>query len=149
MIAFKLLGAVLILTVGMIGAWGSVRYEKRRVQTLDGWIDLIRFIRSRIDCYLTPLDEILTAYAPNRDADLGMLLERSSLYLDEEAKRVISGFEKEIGAGYREEQLRICDFCVEELRHLRKSCAEKAPTRTKLSVTLCVCLSLGTAILLW
>ena len=51
----KLLGALLVLSVGGFSAFGTVRYEKKRILVLDGWIDLILYIRSQIDCYLTPL----------------------------------------------------------------------------------------------
>lgn len=150
MIYFKLLGSLVILLVGGIGALGSIRYERRRLRVLDGWIDMIHYIRGQIDCYLTPLDEILDTFVPtDTPADLTALYNASLLYLDAEAKKLLFSFVREIGGGYREEQLRHCDFCIAELRRRREKISGELPMRQQLAVTLCVCLSVGTAILLW
>ena len=150
MMLFKLLGTLLILCVGGVTAFGAVKYERRRLRVLDGWIDMIRYIRGQIDCYLTPLDEILDTFVPtNAPADLTALYNASLLYLDADTKKLLLSFIREIGGGYREEQLRHCDFCVAELRRARERIRGELPTRQQLSVTLCICLSVGTAILLW
>ena len=56
----KFLGALLIFAVGVFAAFVSVQYEKKRLSVVDGWIDLILYIRSQIDCYRMPLDDILS-----------------------------------------------------------------------------------------
>ncbi len=148
MLTIKIIGVLMILSVGGIAAYGEIKYEKRVLCVLDEWIDLIRHIRSQIDRYLTPLNEIM-----EECLEKGMTLERlyrsTSVYLDGTAKHHIEGFTKDIGGGYREDQLKLCDFCIEELRCRRASHAAQLPTRLKLSVTLTVCITLGTAILLW
>ncbi|MBE6589592.1 MAG: hypothetical protein E7643_05380 [Ruminococcaceae bacterium] len=148
MLAIKILGALLILSVGGIASFASVRYEKKALLVLDGWIDLIRHIRTQIDCYLTPLDEILDGCL-HHAKDLPSLYRCTSVYLDGNERHLIEGFTRDVGAGYREEQLRLCDFCIEELRCRRASRATQLPMRTRLAVTLSVCIALGTAILLW
>ncbi len=150
MTALKILGALIILLSGGVGAFSAVRYERRRLRVLDGWIDMIRYIRRQIDCYLTPLSEILEAFVPDHTpTDLSVLLDTSLLYLDTDSKRLLEGFIREVGGTYREEQLRHCDDCVAELRRKREKIAADLPMRQRLSVTLCACLSIGTAILLW
>lgn len=146
----KILGVLVVLSVGGISAGGSVLYERRRLRVLDEWIDLIRYIRSQIDCYLTPLSTILDdALHESAPTDLSALLSSTAPYLDGEAKRLLVTFTRDIGGGYREEQLKDCDFCIAELRRRREKNAEELPLRQRLSVTLCTCLSVGTAILLW
>ena len=56
----KFFGALLVLAVGIFAAFVSVQYEKKRLTVVDGWIDLILYIRGQIDCYLMPLDDILS-----------------------------------------------------------------------------------------
>ena len=148
MLAIKILGMILILAVGGIASYSSVCYEKRSIFVLDGWIDLIRHIRTEIDCYLTPLNEILEE-SLSGDKKLESLYENTSIYLDGNARHLIEGFTREIGGGYRDEQLRLCDFCIEELRCRRATRASELPTRLKLSVTLSLCISIGSMILLW
>lgn len=154
----KLLGTLMILLAGSGASLCAVHYERARLRLLDGWIDLILFIRGQIDCYLTPIDEILRALDPELlrlcmgstgCTSLSALLQAGRLYLSPEAYRLLFGFVREIGSSYREEQLRRCDYYLEALRTLREKVAEEQPVRIRLSVTLGLCLSIATAILLW
>ena len=154
----KFLGALLILAVGFFAAFVSVQYEKKRLSVVDGWIDLILYIRSQIDCYRMPLDDILSGgdralfeacMSPSNAADLPAILEASGIYLDGDGKRLIESFVREIGAGYREEQIKRCDFFISSLRTQRERIAAQLPLRTRLCATLCICIALATAILLW
>ena len=79
----KLLGALLILSVGVFSAYVSVQYEKKRLTVVDGWIDLILYIRGQIDCYLLPIGDILSGgdralfeacMSPSNAADLPAIL---------------------------------------------------------------------------
>lgn len=154
----KLLGAMMILSVGIVSALISVQYEKRRLTVVDGWIDLILYIRGQIDCYLMPIDDILSGgdralfeacMSPTNAADLPAILKSSQIYLDGDAKRILESFVRQIGAGYREEQLKRCDFFVSSLRTQRERIATQLPMRVRLCATLCICIALATAILLW
>ena len=154
----KLLGALLILSVGVFSAFISVQYEKKRLSVVDGWIDLILYIRGQIDCYLMPLENILSegdralfeaCMSPSNAADLPAILNASEIYLDGDAKRTLDSFVREIGAGYREEQLKRCDFFIASLRVQREKIAAALPLRIRLCATLCICTALATAILLW
>lgn len=158
MILIKLIGGGLILSAGVAAAYGTVRFEKQRLSVTDAWIDLIFHIRGQIDCYLKPLDEILTCadreilqgcMCRTPHPDLKTLYQASEPYLDEEARRLISGFIKEIGGSYREEQLRRCDFYINALRTIRQKIADDLPARTKLRITLSLCCAIGATILLW
>ena len=82
-------------------------------------------------------------------ADLPAILEASGIYLDGDGKRLIESFVREIGAGYREEQIKRCDFFISSLRTQRERIAAQLPLRTRLCATLCICIALATAILLW
>lgn len=154
----KLLGGLLILAVGGVAAYGTSKYERKRLAVLDGWIDLIVYIRSQIDCYLMPLNEILqcgdrtvldACMSPANATDLGAILDASSLYLDGERLRLLKNFVQETGSSYREEQLRRCDYYITALRTQREKIASELPARRRLCVTLCLCVACGTAILLW
>ena len=154
----KFLGALLIFAVGIFAAFVSVQYEKKRLSVVDGWIDLILYIKGQIDCYLMPLDDILSGgdralfeacMSPSNAADLPAILNASQIYLDGDAKHTLESFVREIGSGYREEQLKRCDFFISSLQTQRERIATELPMRVRLCATLCICLSLATAILLW
>ena len=160
MIVCKLLGVLLILAVGVFASYSSVRYEKRRLTVIDGWIDLIFYIRSQIDCFLMPIGQILengeqpllqacASISPDGATDLSAILRASSLYLDGEGKRLLEAFVREIGSSYREEQIRRCDYYISSLQVLRAKIADALPMRIRLCAALCMCIALGIAILLW
>lgn len=159
MLFFKILGSGMILLAGTGAAFCSVRYERTRLRILDGWIDLIFFIRGQIDCYLMPLDEILrkadgellracSVKSAHTDS-LETILHNGTIYFSADTHRLLSAFVREIGCSYREDQLRQCDYYIQALRNQREQIASQLPSRIKLSATLCLCLALGTAILLW
>ena len=157
-LVLKLLGCLLILTAGGIAALMTVAYEKKRIALLEGWIDLIFHIRNQIDCYLTPIGEILaTTDRELMSACMGnaadksptALLNRCSVYLSDEARRLLTAFSREIGSSYREEQVKRCDYYMEALRRLREKELEALPARMRVRSVICLCLSAGIAILLW
>lgn len=158
MTEFKLLGSLLILAAGGGAAFLSARTERRQLTVLDGWIDLIALVRARIDCYLTPLDEIFSALDPDLVRRCGgtlpcrscaVLLRSASPELSSEGRRLIGAFVTGIGDGYREEQVRACDYYLDALRELRKKTAAELPARIRVRVALCLTAALGAAILLW
>ena len=153
----KLLGALLILGSGGCAALLSVRHQHSKIYVLEAWIDLIRHIRGQIDCYLTPLEDILACADLRRlhaciggtSRDLRELLQDSLPLLDGEGRRLLSGFVSEVGGSYREEQVKRCEHYLGELQIQRNDLAAELPAKSKVSVALCVCFSVGAAILLW
>ena len=157
MMVLKLIGSGMLLAVGAFSAYHTARYEKKRLSVLEGWLDLILYIRSQIDCFLTPLPEILAAaeVAIPKDgsgghcAELSAVLEASSVYLDAENRRLLEAFVREIGLGYREEQLRLCDYYIGVLRVRREKAASELSPRIRACRALCLCIAAGSVVLLW
>ncbi len=157
MMVLKLIGGGILLAVGAFSAYHTIRYEKKRLSVLEGWLDLVLYIRSQIDCFLTPLHEILAAGEPSAPGtgipdgtgNLSALLKASSVYLDEENRRFLEAFVREIGSGYREEQLHLCDYYIGVLRTRREKAAAELPRRIRACRALCLCIAAGSAILLW
>ena len=157
MISLKLIGGAMIIGVGIAAAILGARRERRKLAILDGWIDLISYIQNQIDCYLTPLDEIIRdaesmtlSHAKKGDqTSLSSLFQSTEWGLGEEEKRLVAAFVREIGNGYREDQIRKCNYYLENLRSLRGVRAAELPPRIRVMLALSLCSSLGAAILLW
>ena len=154
----KLFGCFFVLASGAFGAFSLVKYQKTKLRVLDSWIDLIFFIRTQIDCYLMPVGEILQSAEPSllracacggKASSLSALLQGAQRWLDPEAHRLLDSFVREIGGCYREEQVKRCDYYLERLSHVREKQMELLPSKTRVSAVLCICASLGIAILLW
>lgn len=154
----RLIGCGLILAAGCGAALLCVRTQRHRLEVLDAWIELIAHARLQIDHFLTPKDEILAALDPDllrrlggapADRSFSSLLRQTEGQLSDGARRLIVSFTEGIGNGYREEQVRACDYYVDALRVLYGREAEALPARIRVQVALCWTAALGVAILLW
>ena len=154
----KLLGSILILTAGVLTAQHTIAKERRRLAVLDGWVELLVYIRSQIDCFLTPVGEILEHADPallractagSVPRSLPQLFSAALPYLDPTCRRLLGGMIREIGSNYREEQLKRCDYYLAALQSRRDTVAASLPSRQKLCRALCICIAAGGAILLW
>ncbi len=153
----RLCGVCCLLGTGILAAAFSVREQKRRLSVPDGWITLIRYMRSEIDCFLTPVEEILRAsqspllaFCKTEEAiTLPVLFHATERYLSEEAGRILASFLKESGTLYREEQIKRCDDCLSGLTRERERVFAALPGSLRVSVALSLALPLGVAILLW
>lgn len=154
----KFIGGLLILAAGGGSAFLAVRAEMRKLEVLDGWLELIAYVRSCIDCFLMPQDAILASCSPALIRrcggtipckDFPSLAGAAEKILPPESLRPISAFANGIGGGYREEQVRACDYYIDALREIRKKQAEALPARIRVRVALCLTAALGAAILLW
>ncbi len=149
---------LLLLGTGTLTAFSLSHYERKRLSVLNGWLDLIFYIRTQIDCYLTPIDQIfdqapsvlLQACMGDRHAkNPAELLRRSKPYLDRESAELLEAFTREIGCCYREEQVKRCDYYLSALRLQRDKQTTELPARLRSRSALCVCCAFGLAILLW
>ena len=154
----KLIGAVLVAASALIATLSHGRFQRKRLQTLDGFIALITYIKGRIDCYALPLADILSSlsleifYAcncPEGALTLDEIVSKSRIYLDEESERLLDSFSVEFGSTFREEQLRRCDYYIEALSEQRRRVADEVRKKSRVGGALLICSSLGLLILLW
>ena len=167
----KLCGGLLLLVAGGYLSVAVSRFERRRLAVLDGYISLLLYIRGQIDCYATPIEEILRRADPALVAvclgesrrggfdsiesqtgwghSLPSLIRESRAYLEPESERLLQAFSGELGHTSRTEQVTRCTYYIEALTEERGRLCEVLPTRARTSGTLCLCTALGLAILLW
>lgn len=158
MITWKLLGVLLLLSMGGLTSLNLSHYEKKRVSVLNGWMDLIFYIRTQIDCYLTPIEQIFSEASPSligacmgdrQTKDPSELLHHSKRYLTQECVDLLDAFSREIGCCYREEQVKRCDYYLAALKQLRDKQTTELPARLRSRSALCLCGAFGLAIILW
>ena len=156
MIPWKLLGGVLIIASGLAASLLGMRRERRKLRVLEAWIDLLSHVRNQIDCYLKPLDEILAKIDVSDFGDpskspvtLSSLLASTQNDLGEEEKKLLTSLIREFGGSHREDQLKQCDYYIDQLRNRRQRRAEELTPRIRVTTAICLCASLGAAILLW
>lgn len=154
----KLAGSVLIILAGVVLARAACKYERKRMDVIEGFISLIFFIKGQIDCYALPLSDILqsvpgdilySCMCKHSAKSIEEIIEAGRIYLDEESVRLLKTFSSEFGSTYREEQLKRCDYFIEALETRRRKISEDAPVRSRIGSALWICSSVTIMILLW
>lgn len=139
------LGALLLLLCGALAGGGTLAYERRRCRQGEAFLSLMRHIRAQIDCFSTPLQGILANCDPAVWRDCGVsepprglaeLLRDAPLCMPDEACRLLFDAAARLGAGYREEQLRCCDYFLERLTPICDKMRRELPKRERLALLL-------------
>ena len=158
MLAFKIAGAVLVLASGTGLALGAARYERTRLRVHDALISMIFYIKGRIDCYAMPVEQIMLEMdksiladcrCPGQVDSIEALLPHVQSYLDPETYRVLQSFGAGLGGGFREEQIKRCDYYIELLRDKRMQLEAQRAARAKTNGAIWILCALGAVILLW
>lgn len=163
----KWLGAGLILVMGGFASLSMNRMERRRLEVLDSYISLLRYIKGQINCYAMPVEEILSAADPSllssclgeysessvgdrgKKLSLVSMIEAARLYMEPETERLLQNFTSELGQTFRAEQVMRCEDYIQALSAERHKLAEATPMRVRVNSILSLCTTLGLVILLW
>ena len=155
--SFKTLGLLFILGSGILTSVMLTRFEQKRCRQAEGFLALLRHVRLQIDCFGTPIAGILASlddqfYAvlgtPCAPADLNALLAQTPLLVDREYAQLLWDFAACLGTGYREEELRYCDYYLARLAPLAQKTRDELQKRTRLAMILPLALSAALALLL-
>lgn len=125
----------------------------------EGFEELVRYLRSEIDAFSMPIPAALGRCPPeilekcgyrNASACPTSLCELLSATSEEsgETRKIMARFCAELGRGYKQEQLVLCDATLDELRAHRSRLACELPAKQRLGGTLSVCGALALVILL-
>lgn len=155
--AFKWLGIATIFACGVLVGAFLAAFERRRVTQAEGFLALLRLIRLQIDCFSMPVSRILaecdrrTLVACGVDVpprDMKALLASAKLYQPEEICRLLDDFAARLGGGYREEQLRSCDYYLARLGPYCDKLRAELQGRERLALILPPALSVALILLL-
>ena len=154
----KIIGAILMAVSGVIIGLSRRRFEWRKLQTIDGFMSLLFYIKGQIDCYARPRSEILETLpaevfcacnCPGGASTLEELVEASKIYLDDESLRLVSAFAAEFGSTFRDEQLRRCDYYISALGEQRRILFSSVKDKGRAGSALWICAGICAIILLW
>lgn len=154
---FKWLGVGVILCCGIFAGVFFAAFERRRLAQAEGFLALLQTIRLHIDCFSMPVGRILRGCdrgvllacgvtAP--PVDFAALLKETRLYLSEEICRLLAELATRLGAGYREEQLRCCEYYIARLAPYCDRLRAELPKRERMALFLPPALSVALILLL-
>lgn len=131
------------------GAWTAYLLNARvhlyTVQA-EALISFIRFIRSEIECFAMPIPRALARCPRKLLGECGFHSEGTPKSADELLENIhdsvtnahFARFCGEIGKGYRDEQLALCDYYIAVLEERRLKLAEQLPLRKRINSALCL-----------
>jgi len=159
-LAAKISGAVLLFSsVGAV-AYRNKKRDALRLRRLDAQLRFVRFVRQRIDRYLSPISDIL------RDCDEDVIGEmmigceredlfdidglRSLLLTGEyygDGGKIFDAFLSSLGSSYRENEIADCDACIKELGEVRDRLQKELPRERKSRNVLSFCFAAAIVII--
>jgi len=153
---YKLFGAALTLLVAYLVSRALNEREDERLLRIEGLTALLRFFRLQIDCYCVPVGEIFRRCDVHLLESCGLSAPPADFEvfltalppLDREAEALIRSFGGELGASFREEQLKSCDYHITKFCELRDRTAIAVKRQKRLNTTLCLTLAASAVILL-
>ena len=150
MLFTKWIGIALLLCCGVLCGIFLAAFERAKCLQAEGFVDLIRNVRLQIDCFGTPVSRILSSLdeklyaalgAKRGAADLHAMLASTLLLVDREFSKLLFDFASSLGTGYREEELRYCDYYLARLSPLSQKVREELEKRMRLALILPLALS--------
>ncbi len=154
---FKLVGALSVGISGIMAAKALRMGASARLSEVEGILELLRFIRSQIDCFAKPLPRILSEISTNTYARCGYFgdtapTELSELFgscdiSDSQTREIFEGLCSELGRGYLREQLRCCDYYLSLLEQKKEALMSSLPSRMRAQGAVCIASALGLIII--
>lgn len=158
MMTLKLIGSLLFALSGVVMALSFSRFQTKKLNTIDGFMSLLFYIKGQIDCFARPRSEILSTLpaevfcacnCPHGAETLEELVEASRIYLDDEPLRLVASFAAEFGSTFRDEQLRRCDYYISALSEERRRVFSEVQSKSRAGSALWICACVGIIILIW
>ena len=141
----KWCGSFMLLILTLYLCYEASAMERRRVRQTEGFLLLLRHIKSQISCFCTPVRDIFFSFENDSLERTGFLSEakkgdfvsalnscRDKIYLDGEEINLLLAFGEELGKSYRDEEIKNCDYYIRELENLYSKRREEQPNKSRL-----------------
>lgn len=152
----RVAGALLLLAAAFGFGVSMRRQEKRHIRALESALTIIQHARRNIELFDTPLDELFSDYPESADTALREALQNKPLGqaiapllqdMEEEAE-LMRKFARELGSGYKDDALKLCDYTEKRLEERLRKMKGDYPARAKLYTALPLLFALSVILLL-
>ncbi len=145
----KLIGSILILCASVSACYFYEKNEKRKIYLCERYCELIKFIKSQIQYFSTPIDKILSSYKTQlalNEEEFSEYIELSKLkeclrWSDKEEKTILEPFFLSLGKGQKAEEISLCSYTVTELEKITEK--KKADYRNKIKSFRAIAMFIG------
>lgn len=146
----KLIGSIFIILASIFSSYYYENKLKCNINKIESLIDLVKYIKTRIEYYSMTLEEILRKYGnknPWKDALLNSTLIGVN-NLNENTKNDILSFISAIGKGYKKEQLSLCEYTINSLNNELEKMKAEFTKKSKIYRSLSIFFGVGLVILI-
>lgn len=156
MTILRIFGAVILSLSGIAAAYALNSTAQRGLSQAEAFISFLRFLRSEIECFSMPLSRAMARCPSDILTECGCeeqihglrgFLQCCAVY-DSETVELMLRFCDDVGKGYRDEQLLLCDYYISLLDERRRYLFEALPSRKKRNSALCLAGALALVIVL-
>ena len=145
-----LLGFMLIISCTFGLGIYLTNSSKKSLKNTKSILDLIKHIKRKIDFFNSPLDEIYESYkADDKDFDEFIKTIRHAgwsetftngnrFQLTAEVQQTLLEFGVELGKTNRNEQIILCNYCIEKLEKEYNEMQKNIPEKNKTTMALCL-----------
>lgn len=119
----KIFGTLFILSASVAIGLDLTRREKEKLSVLSALCELIKHILRHVKCFESPIDSITSDYKSDAldRCGFGESMRSTSLLcadvgllpIDDAARREFENFSRGVGRGYRDEELKRCEYYLE------------------------------------
>ncbi|MBQ8738029.1 MAG: hypothetical protein IJZ04_00890 [Clostridia bacterium] len=135
----KLIGSILILCASVSACYFYEKNEMRKIHLCERYCELIKFIKSQIQYFSTPIDKIFSSYkaqlALSEDEFTEYMelpkLRNSLKWNDKEEKAILEPFFSSLGKGLKAEEVSLCSYTVTELEKITEKKKADYPSKIK------------------
>ena len=155
----RILGLGLLLASAFWCSLRLIRGANLRLSQTEGLCALIRYVRNNIDSFMTPIGGILSSFdgygdslsdfmEAAREKGLSYGTEHAALAIGERGMSILREFTTKVGTGYKEDEIRLCDYCLRAMEELLEEERVDVGKRMKMYKTLPVMSALSIGLLL-
>lgn len=111
----KIIGSLLILCSSFLASYFYEKSEKEKASACSDVCDFIMYIKAQIEYFKMPTDKIFASYKTESKI-VTALATRDYKYIfsvfDDNVAQVLEKFRESLGAGFKDEQLSLCEYTI-------------------------------------
>lgn len=140
----KIIGASIIIIVSVISAYLYEKRVKCKAKNIEEIIAFINHIKSQIEYFSRPLNEIYVLYEEKSDYIYSLIKNNGKgASVSRETDSLIEEFFSSLGKGYKKEEIALCNYTTERLfttlTHLKLEMPNKIKIFRSISLFVGVC----------
>ena len=141
-------GAIIICTVGM--GLHLTKKNKSSLLFIKEILEFMKYTKEKIEYFNAPIDDITENYTTQNiqseimirsiktDEWTKSLDEQKEMTLPQEASNIIKEFGKKLGKSNKQDQVAMCNYCIDRLENLYQEMQSDIPQKNKITFALCI-----------